>query len=368
VSSHSPLPHTPLQLHLHLHLQRGSFTLDLDLMLPGQGITVLFGPSGSGKTTVLRCVAGLEHAQGRLRVGDAVWQDSAQGVFTPTWQRPLGYVFQEPSLFDHLTVEKNLAYGVQRSGSRTSSQALQAAIDLLGIGHLLQRRPVTLSGGERQRVAIARALATAPQILLLDEPLASLDVQRRQEVLPWLDQLHRTLKIPVLYVTHTMEELTRLADHVVLMHQGRAQMQGPVSELLCDPQFAAQVGGDAGSMLVGRVQGHEDAFHLTRVDIGGFALFVRRLDLPAGAPVRLHVRANDVSLALQEPKDSSIQNRVQGIVEEISADTHPAQRVVSVRCQEVLLLSRVTLKAVTQFQLAPGMPVWCQIKSVALSR
>lgn len=355
-------------LRIQVSLQRQRFSLDVDLTLPGQGITVLFGPSGSGKTSVLRCVAGLEHPTGRVIVGSEVWQDSTTHWFQPTWRRDLGYVFQEASLFEHLTVHKNLVYGVSRVARDQGPQALSAAIDLLGIGHLLDRRPCTLSGGERQRVAIARALATQPKILLLDEPLSSLDLARRQEVLPWLDQLHQALQIPVLYVTHAMEELTRLADHVVLMHEGKSTLHGPVSDLLSDVQFARRVGLDAGSVLSGQVEAHEAEVHLTRIRVRDVSLWVRQMDLAPGSPVRLHIRANDVSLALGEPQDSSIQNRVQGIVESIVEDTHPAHCLVSVRCNGGLILSRVTLKAVKAFDLTAGRSVWCQIKSVALSR
>ena len=360
-----------LPLQVQVQLSRPGFDLDVNLKLPSHGVTVLFGPSGSGKTTLLRCVAGLEQPQGRIAVGEAVWQDSSHQHFVPTWQRELGYVFQESSLFEHLDVRANLSYGVQRTRGATkqaANQALDAAIELLGLERLLQRRSHHLSGGERQRVAIARALATQPKILLLDEPLSSLDVAKRQEVLPWLDRLHRELKIPVLYVTHAMEELTRLADHVVLMNQGRVDLEGPVSDLLCDPEFAARVGLDAGSVLSGHVTEHDHAFHLTRVQAQGCNLWVRQLDFSVGAAVRLHIRANDVSLALSEPQHSSIQNRLPGTVEFITADAHPAQRMVGVRCHGQLILSRITLKAVSQFGLTVGSPVWCQIKSVALSR
>lgn len=355
-------------LHIQLSLQRQRFSLDVDLTLPGHGITVLFGPSGSGKTTVLRCVAGLEQPIGRVIVGREVWQDSTTHSFQPTWRRDLGYVFQEASLFEHLTVHKNLVYGVSRVARDRSTQALSAAIELLGIGHLLDRRPSTLSGGERQRVAIARALATQPKVLLLDEPLSSLDLARRQEVLPWLDQLHRDLQIPVLYVTHAMEELTRLADQVVLMHEGKSILQGPVSQLLSDVQFARRVGLDAGSVLSGEVEAHEADVHLSRIRVHNVSWWVRQMDLGPGSPVRLHIRANDVSLALSEPQDSSIQNRIQGVVESIVDDAHPAHCLVSVRCHGGLILSRVTLKAVKAFDLTVGRSVWCQIKSVALSR
>ncbi len=221
----------PAPTRLKLGLPRpGGFRLDVDLALPGQGITALFGASGSGKTTLLRCVAGLERAAGRVDVAGAQWQDDEGGVFVPTWQRRLGYVFQEASLFDHLDVARNLAYGQRRARSEAvGGLGLEAAVALLGIGPLLQRRPAQLSGGERQRVAIARALAADPQVLLLDEPLASLDAPRRQDVLPWLERLRDEWRIPMLYVTHAVDEVARLADTVVVLAEGRAIAPGRCS-------------------------------------------------------------------------------------------------------------------------------------------
>ncbi|HSW18923.1 MAG TPA: molybdenum ABC transporter ATP-binding protein, partial [Ramlibacter sp.] len=233
-------------LHIVLQLERaGGFSLAVDLHLPATGITALFGPSGSGKTTVLRCVAGLERAAGALvDIGGDCWQDDARGVFLAPWQRPLGYVFQEASLFDHLDVRGNIAYGQKRrggGGAGNGDLSLEAAVELLGIGHLLARRPHQLSGGERQRVAIARALAARPRVLLLDEPLSALDASRRQDILPWLERLRDELRIPMLYVTHAADEMARLADTLVLMDNGRAVASGPVAEVLArtDPSVIA---------------------------------------------------------------------------------------------------------------------------------
>lgn len=218
--------------HIRLTLPRAHFTLQVALDLPGQGITVLFGASGSGKTSLLRCVAGLERAhQAKIQIGHTTWQDDTRGIFVPTWRRALGYVFQEPSLFDHLTVEGNLTYGLKRLGARASAHSLNEAIDLLGIRALLPRRPQTLSGGERQRVAIARALATQPQWLLLDEPLAALDQARRHDILPWLERLRDHSRIPMLYVTHSIDELHRLADRVVVLEHGQVAAVGTLTDM-----------------------------------------------------------------------------------------------------------------------------------------
>ena len=200
-------------------LDYANFSLDVDLRLPGRGVTALFGHSGSGKTTLLRCIAGLERSKGRLTVNGATWQDDKR--FLPTYQRPLGYVFQEANLFPHLSVRGNLTYGLKRVQVKDGKVPLDQAIDLLAIGHLLERKTTRLSGGERQRIAIARALAVNPKVLLMDEPLAALDQARKREILPFLEKLHDELEIPILYVTHSSDEVARLADHLVILSQGR---------------------------------------------------------------------------------------------------------------------------------------------------
>ncbi len=242
----------PQSNRVHLRLPRPAFTLDVSLSLPASGITVLFGASGSGKTTLLRCVAGLERAQqGLVQIGNEVWQDDASGIFLPTWRRSLGYVFQEASLFEHLPVRANLQFGLKRT--LAPAAALDAAIELLGISQLLARMPAQLSGGERQRVAIARALATQPKMLLLDEPLAALDAERKQEILPWLERLRDELQTPMLYVTHSADELTRLADHLVVLAEGRVTIEGPAAEALSSLEGPVLQGDEVGVVLAGQV-------------------------------------------------------------------------------------------------------------------
>lgn len=355
------------RLLIQLELKREDFQLLVDLPLPDQGVTVLFGPSGSGKTSILRCVAGLDRAQGRVVIGDETWQDSAQSQWVDTCHRDLGYVFQEASLFEHMNVRSNLRFGMDRVKKPGSAVALESAISLLGIGHLLDRSTQNLSGGERQRVAIARALATQPKILLLDEPLASLDIARRHEILPWLERMHRELRIPILYVTHTMEELTRLADYVVLLDRGKVKVQGAISQVLSNPIFASSVGGEAGVVLGGEVKEHDPTFHLTRIDLGGAPLWITHRDLAIGSQVRVHVHANDVSLSIREPQGSSIQNVFLGVIESIHDDFHPASCLVGVRLVCHTLLARITQKAATGLQLEVGTKVWAQVKSVALA-
>lgn len=348
---------------IRLVLPREDFTLDVDLDLPHSGITGLFGASGAGKTTVLRCVAGLERAQpGIVRIAGENWQDDA--VFVPAWKRSAGYVFQEASLFDHLDVRGNVEYGRKRAGS--DGTALGAAVELLGIAHLLDRKPASLSGGERQRVAIARAVACAPRLLLLDEPLAALDSARRQEILPWLLRLRNELKLPMLYVTHSIDEIARLADHVVLMAAGRALASGPAREVLARIETSAMLGDDAGALLEGAVAERDERWQLARIDFDGGGLWLRDTGLPVNHPARLRVLARDVSIALQPPPGSSIQNILPATVEEIAADAHPSQVIVRLRCGRSALLARVTARAAHALALAQGQRVWAQIKSAAL--
>lgn len=259
------------------------FALDVDLSLPARGVTALFGPSGSGKTTLLRCLAGLERApQGRLVVAGTVWQDAAN--FLPPHRRPLGYVFQEASLFPHLSVRGNLDYGAKRAGCRHAGSDFYKSVDLLGIGALLDRWPDKLSGGERQRVAIARALLTAPRLLLLDEPLAALDLTRRNEILPYLDRLHRELEIPVIYVSHAPDEVARLADHLVVLEAGRVVAAGGLAD------HRSHLGGQA--VLDACVVETDAARRRARVEFPGGSLWVEDCGSPPGATIRLRIHAD----------------------------------------------------------------------------
>ena len=348
------------------------FVLDVDLDLPARGVTALFGHSGSGKTTLLRCIAGLERAsQGRLTVNGAVWQDDERssghgGVpWLPTHQRPLGYVFQEASLFPHLTVLGNLRYGLKRIvGAQPTS--LDAAIELLGIRPLLERKPDRLSGGERQRVSMARALALCPRLLLMDEPLAALDHQRKQEILPYLERLHRALDIPVLYVSHAPDEVARLADHIVVMEAGRAVAVGPLTETLARLDLPIQLGEDVGVVLDAVVAERDTAWHLARVEFPGGSLWVRDGGQSIGQPVRVRILARDVSIALQPVSGTSIQNCLSATVEQMAVDHHPALSLLRLRLGPSPLLARLTQRSVSGLGLVPGMPVWVQIKAVAL--
>lgn len=354
-------------LHIRVRCARPAFALDVDLQLPAQSITVLFGASGSGKTTLLRCVAGLERAQaGYIRIGEALWQDDTQGVFVPTWKRAVGYVFQEASLFEHLSVQGNLEYGLRRL--RGAAQPIQrdTAIALLGLETLLQRRPQQLSGGERQRVAIARALCAQPELLLLDEPLASLDQARREEILPWLERLRHELHLPMLYVTHAADEVARLADTLVVLDKGRVVQAGPVTQVLSQIDTPITLGDDVGALLEARLTERDARWHLARVSFDGGSLCLRDTPRALGEAVRLRILARDVSIATQAPQHTSIQNVLPCVIEAIQGDAHPSQVLVRLRCGQAVLLARITARAADVLQLHTGMAVWAQVKAVAL--
>jgi molybdate transport system ATP-binding protein len=351
---------------IRIALARGGFTLAVDLALPPRGIIAVFGPSGSGKTTLLRCVAGLERpAQARILVQGQTWQDSDSGVFLPPWKRPLGYVFQEASLFDHLDVRGNLAFALKRR-SGNGGFDLPSLVSMLDIGHLLARCPHQLSGGERQRVAIARALATQPRILLLDEPLAAVDLARRREILPWLERLRDELHVPMLYVTHAADEVARLASHLVLMDAGRCVANGPLAETLSRVDLPLLAGEEAAALLEGEVEEVDAHWHLAQVVFSGGRLWIADSGLSAGRAVRVRVLARDVSIVREPPHASSIQNVLPCRVRAIAAAGHPSQVTVQLACGASLLLARVTARAIDQLKIAVGDPVWAQVKSAAL--
>ena len=356
-------------IHLKLKQQLADFTLDLDLTLPARGVSAIVGPSGSGKTTLLRCVAGLEKAdQALIEINGNCWQDSQHGLWLPPHKRALGYVFQEASLFDHLSVHGNLDYGRRRSAEPASDKQAAQIIKLLGIGHLLQRSTTGLSGGERQRVGIARALLTNPRLLLLDEPLTALDPQRKADILPYLGRLHAELDIPLLYVSHSPDEVARLADHLVLLENGALRASGPLQTLLPRLDLPMAHSDDARSVLHGQVSACDDHYQLLELTLAGSVLKLRvpHAALPLGQQVRVAVQARDVSLALEKPQHSSVLNQLPARIEAIEPGSHPAQTLVRLALGDNALLARVTRYSADQLQLQPGLDVWVQIKAVAL--
>ncbi|QCB44854.1 molybdenum ABC transporter ATP-binding protein [Hydrogenophaga sp. PAMC20947] len=362
-------------IQLQCQLVRGGFSLDVNLSLPAQGVSVLWGASGSGKTSCLRVLAGLEpRATGRVAVNGEVWQDSSFNVFRPVHERAIGYVFQEASLFDHLTVEGNLKFGYQRTPAQDRRYAWDHGLVLLGITDLLSRRPQTLSGGERQRVAIARALAASPRVLLMDEPLAALDAQRKADIQPWLEKLHRHLDIPVVYVTHSIDEVVRLADHLVVLEQGKLLASGPVTDMLARADLPLAFGDQACAMITAKVASHPPRPGLCVLTFAAGELLMPDSAVSVQAPgqsVRLRIQARDVSLSLQHPTQTSVLNILPATVTALHEDG-PGQLLVHLRLGQatsaVVLLARISQYSAQHLSLAPGSEVFAQIKGVAMVR
>ena len=353
-----------MSIEARLRLARPGFTLDVDLALPAQGVSALFGPSGSGKTTVLRCIAGLEReVTGHLRFGTDTWQGNGQ--FIPPHRRPIGYVFQDANLFVHLNVAGNIDFGARRT-HRAPWADRRTLVDLLDIGPLLGRDVTTLSGGERQRVAIARALLSSPRLLLMDEPLASLDHARKQEILPYIERLCSTLDIPVIYVTHAQDEVARLADHLVLLDAGRVVATGTPGDLSARLDLPLALEEEAGVMLDAQIAGHDPDYALTLLHVSGGILTAGLRPLPPGTRVRISIRARDISIALSDCQDSSIGNRLPATLVAFGPARHPAHLMVRLDASGTPLLARITRRSRDQLGLHEGQAVWAQIKSVAL--
>ncbi len=346
-------------------LKQGEFELDVAFEFPARGVTALFGPSGSGKTTVLRCLAGLERApRGYLEVDGETWQDS--GSFIPPFRRPLGYVFQDVGLFAHLTVHGNLDYARKRTPAGERRLKYDDVVAMLGLSPLLGRSPIKLSGGERQRVAIARALLTSPRLLLMDEPLAALDRASKTEILPYLEQLHGELSIPVLYVSHSPDEVARLADRIVLLEAGKVRAAGPLVDTMTRLDLPLAWGDEAGTVIEARVREHDQDYALTRLTFPGGDIRVPRLDFPEGHSVRLRIHARDVSLTLERQANTSILNIFPARVLDL-AEAPPSQAMVRLESGGVPLLARITRRSQALLDIRPGRELYIQVKSVALA-
>ena len=357
------------QINLRLQHHYPGFALDLDLQLPGKGVTALYGHSGSGKTTCLRCIAGLERAsQAYVQVNGHIWQDSQRNHFVPVHQRALGYIFQEASLFPHLSVRANLEFGLKRITHQERRVDLAHATELLGITHLLTRAPHNLSGGERQRVGIARALLTSPKLLLMDEPLAALDSQRKSEILPYLQRLHAELDIPVLYVSHSQDEVARLADHIVLLNEGKVLGSGPIGETLARLDLPLARGDDAGVVIEGRVGNYNLNYQLLTLQLPGSTqhLRVTHASMAIGQPLRVKVQARDISLSLHPAEHSSILNSLRVTVVSETAADNQAHVLIRLDADGTPLLARITRYSRDQLGLRTGQILWAQIKSVAV--
>lgn len=348
-----------------------TFALDAAFEAPMRGITALFGPSGCGKTTVLRCMAGLQRMAGTLRVGRDVWQDSMSGSFRAPHERHVGYVFQEASLFPHLSARDNLLFGARRVPEGEARLRFEDIVALLGIAPLLDRSTTALSGGERQRIAVGRALLSQPRILLMDEPLSALDRLTRDEILPYFELLHELLDLPIIYVSHDFSEIERLADTLVLMDKGRVVASGPIQELQLDPRLPLLASPQAGVVIEGEIVGTDPEFKLTEVDISGGRLFVPGDQGNVGELRRLRIVASDVSLSRSEPQSSTILNTLPVQVRNVDVDGEGAQASVIVslghdRDDGRRLAARITRKSLVALGIRPGDRIFAQIKSVAL--
>jgi molybdate transport system ATP-binding protein len=350
-------------LSLDIRLTRGAFTLDAKFEAPTPGVTALFGRSGCGKSTLVNVLAGLVPAQGRIALGEETWLDTDRGIHVPAERRRIGYVFQDARLFPHYSVEGNLLYGAPRP---VAAGQFSHVVALLGLGALLRRRPASLSGGERSRVALGRALLSQPRLLLLDEPLASLDASRRDEVLPYLSRLRDAFSIPMVYVSHQFDEVLRLATRLVVLEQGRVVASGLIGGVSLEPALRGIVGSDAvGAVLEGAVTSIDAEEHLANVRIGAHHLWVAGRDLQPGQRLRLQLLARDLILAVEEPRGLSVRNQLRGTVRNITPDA--GAHLVEVDIGGGTLLARISTTATRELQLAPGRVVWVLVKAVSVS-
>lgn len=354
----------------HFRLTRKGFNFNTELQVPAKGVIAVFGPSGSGKTTLLRCMAGLENGRnGLMQLGETVWQDDDKRIFLPVHTRDIGFVFQEPRLFPHLTVRANLNYGLKRTPVSARQVNWEQVIEVLGIADLLERRIPGLSLGEQQRVAIGRALLTSPRLLLMDEPLASLDVLRKREILPFIRHLPDEFNIPVVYVSHAMQEILQLADTLVLIDRGQTVAAGQINEVLSRLDLLGYMGDAAGSMFETKVAAHEPEFGLTRLEFNGHSLYVPLQAAQVGRQFRVHVLARNVSIALGPPDTvTSILNVLKATVMEIG-EIYPGRSSVEVKLDVgTPLLASITQKSLLNLELQPGQPVYAFIKAVSLGQ
>lgn len=342
------------------------FALEASFAGPAVGVTALFGPSGCGKSTILAAVAGLLRPQaGRIALGGAVLFDGARGIAVPPERRGFGVVFQDARLFPHLSVETNLRYGERRAPPGATGPDFEEVVALLGIGHLLARRPARLSGGERQRVALGRALLARPRLLLMDEPLAALDAARRAEVLPFLARLRAAARVPILYVTHAIEEVDALADRLVLLDHGRVLAEGPVEALSARTDLPLAARRDAGVVLPCVVAAHDPVRGLTRLAFAGGDLLVPLRTEPVGTTARIRLRARDIAVATEPPRGLSTQNVLPASIAAIGEAPHPRECFLRLALGPSTLLARVTRDSVARLGLAPGLAVWAVLKAVS---
>ena len=347
----------------------GDFALDVGFTVEARGVTALFGPSGSGKTATVNAIAGLmQPERGHISLAGDTLLDTEAGVAVPIHRRRLGYVFQDARLFPHKRVQANILFGAKRTPNRPSQATIDDVVSMLDIAPLLARYPGTLSGGERQRVAIARALLSGPRMLLLDEPLASLDAGRKNEVLPYLERLGDAAAMPIVYVSHSIDEVTRLADRIVLLNRGKVAAQGDVTDIMSRLDLFPLTGRfEAGAVVEATILQHDAEDHLTEVEFDGGRLWLPLVDAAEGTSVRFRVRARDVVLALAEPDAISTNNILRGTVTELRHDAGTYVDI-QVACGATLLLARITHRSRKRLEIAPGREVFVIVKSINLDR
>ncbi len=346
----------------------GAFHMKVDQSFGLEGVTVLFGPSGSGKSTLLRIIAGLEpHAAGTVKSGATLWQDS--GHFTPPWARGIGFVFQEPRLFPHLNVAGNLDYAESRSPKTPGQITRDKVVAALDLPALLTRRVTALSGGEKQRVAMGRALLTQPSLILMDEPLSALDLNRRSAILPLIRSLPAEFGVPVIYVTHALDEAAQIADRLALMENGSISTEGTLEAVLENPQWDGLTGRfEAGVVLNAVITGHDHEFHMSSVMCEDHRLTLPLVPLERGAMIRLRIRARDVALATELPRGLSIRNVLPVQIRSIEANGQSAFAEVVLALGSKVLRARVSRISIVELGLEPGMPVYALVKSIAFDR
>ena len=356
-------------LEAHFQIRHHEFELDVELMLPAEGVTVIYGPSGCGKTTLLRCLAGLERSTtGYLKFGKNILQDESSGIFIPPHQRSIGTVFQEARLFPHLSVRENLLYGYKRTPREKRKIHVEQVVEILNLNHLLSRSLKGLSGGEQQRIAIGRALLTSPELLLMDEPLANLDAQRKSEIIPFLLRLRKELGLPIVYVSHSINEVLQMVDTFVLMQDGRKILSGPINEVLSQTNLPGNFGQPlAGTILETKVADHDQRFSLTQVDYKGQSLYIPQQSVSIGEDLRLLIHANDVSIVLeQENIRTSVLNILKAKIIEI-AEADNREHSINIKLDiGGPLLATITKKSFSQLNLQVGQTIYAHIKAVKM--
>ncbi len=353
-----------MSLKLNIHLQKGDFTLQADLELPGDRLVAISGPSGCGKSTLVRAIAGLERAEGnQVSFNDNIWQKD--GFWQPPHLRGVAMVFQKPALFTHLNVEKNLRYGWKRRDNNRPGLSIHEAAELLEITGMLKRDTFSLSGGEAQRVAIARALVSNPSLLIMDEPLSALDEQSKQKILPYLEQIHRSLQLPVLYISHALEELARLADHILLMENGTVLHSAPAQIILSDPECGLALHRHAQTIFEGEILSYDPASEICTLNTEAGKLYLTSDPIMDGIKVRVRIKARDISISLHQLEDTSVLNFLPATVKSITS-IPGGQCLVSLEAGDAPLLSRISRHSAQRLKLRRGLKVFAQIKSAAL--